>query len=331
MLKLKNFLPVQRIHLRQTFIKEHIGLSSVYGATLENNHVYHKRITTFEEVPMLMNSKYIQSETVGIWKNIKDDLKQGYWVLFSGTPCQVAALYAYLGKERNHERLLTIEVVCHGVASQEALDIHLQHFHSKKIYSFRNKEEGQGWITSQCTTIERDGHSYRFIRKEDVFYKIFASWLLDRKSCSNCQYSSLNRVADITLADFWGGARDFREYELGVNVIVANNSKADTFVRGSKDLEVYGSTLYKAINSNSNFYNGYKYIQYHPFVLWANFSRKILPRRLWLQIAENRMPWKLFWAVYKVMTILHVKRRKKLIERQYGNILHEWLSGGVQY
>lgn len=307
--------------LAQSFIKAHCGNVSVYGAALVNNVVFHERITTLEEIPLLMNSKYIQSSTDGIYGKVRADLSNGLWVLFSGTPCQVAAMYAFLGKKRDNNRLLTVEVVCHGVASKEALEIHLQHFHSAKIYSFRNKGKGHGWSTSQCTTIEREGRPYRLKRKDDVFYKIYAGWMLDRQSCSNCQYSTLNRVADITLADFWGGACDFREYEKGVNVIVANNLMSDAFVRNAKDVELYGSSLERAISGNPNFYSGYKYIQYHPIVMWATFFRKTLPRKMWIHIVKNDMPYKLLWGVYKVLTIWHYKKEARRIKNQYGKIL----------
>ena len=306
--------------LAQSFIKAHQGDVSVYGATLNNNQVLHRRITTLEEVYLLMNSKYIQSSTDGIYNKVRTDLVNGLWVLFSGTPCQVAALYAYLGKKRYNNRLLTIEIICHGIPGKEALDIHLQHFHSNAILSFRNKEDG--WKTSQCTTIEYKGKPYRLKRKEDVFYKIFAGWILDRKSCSNCKYSSLNRIADITLGDFWGGGLSFQESEKGVNVIIANNLKADAFIKESTDVEIHKSTLGKVIGGNPNLYCGYKYIQYHPVVMWPTFFRKMLPRNIWLHIVKNDMPYKLFWAIFKIPTILHYKRKEIQIRRKYKSFLH---------
>lgn len=321
--------------LAKSFMSAHYGNVSVFGASLVDNDVRHERITTLDEIPLLMNSKYIQSSTDGIYKKVCSDLLNGLWVLFSGTPCQVAALYAYLGKERDNDRLMTIEVVCHGVPGKEALDIHLQYFHSTKIYSFRNKEVMQGQIVTQCasqrTTIERDGRPYRIEKKDDVFYKIFSGWILDRKSCSDCQYSNLSRVADITLADFWGGARDIHEYDKGVNVIVANNQKSDVFLRNAADVELYGSTLGKAIGGNPRFYDGYKYIIYHPVVMWPSFFRKVLPKKIWLHIIMNDMPWKLIWAFFKILTILHIKIMNKRVRKQYSGILDEWPAGGPRY
>ena len=295
-----------------SFCRMHEGEVAIYGAALrDDNRVEHQRISSAGEIPLLMNSKYIQSITQGIYRKVLEDIRQGLWVMFSGTPCQIAGLYGFLGNKRDYEKLVTVELVCHGVPGFEALDIHLEYSKSPRILSFRNKEKGQYWYVSQCTTVERDGKPYTFKRKDDVFYSIFSGWLLDRLSCSNCQYSSLNRVADITLADFWGGAPCEADYKEGVSLIIANNCKADGCVRSSSDLYVYESTLKKAVSSNSNMYNGLKYIQYHPLVMFPNFFRKILPRKLWIAIVINHMPWRLFWAVFKVLTILHIKRRRK--------------------
>jgi len=297
--------------LATSFCRMHEGEVAIYGAALrDDNRVEHQRISSAGEIPLLMNSKYIQSITQGVYRKVLEDIRQGLWVMFSGTPCQIAGLYGFLGKKRDYEKLVTIELICHGIPGFEALDIHLQQSNSSRIISFRNKDMGQG--KALRTTIEKNGKHYTFrSRKEDTFHSIFSGWMIDRLSCSNCQYSSLNRVADITIADFWGGAPCEADYKEGVSLIIANNGKADNYVRNSSDLYIYESTLKKAVNSNPNLYNGFKYIQYHPLVMFPNFFRKILPRKLWIAIIINHMPWRLFWAVFKVLTILHIKRRRK--------------------
>lgn len=89
---------------------------AVVGANLTNNRVSHIMVEREEDISLLANSKYIQSNTAGIYKDVVNKLKAGYWVMFSGCPCQVAALYGLLGSKRNNERLITVEVVCHGIA-----------------------------------------------------------------------------------------------------------------------------------------------------------------------------------------------------------------------
>lgn len=287
----------------------------VIGATLENNRVKHIVVEREEDVTLITNSKYIQSDTAGIYRKVSEKLKDGYWVMFSGCPCQVAGVYGYLRKKRDHERLVTVEVICHGVASHEALDLHLRYYQSSKIYRFRDKRLGeQDWKCSQATIIDLQGKEVKLHRKNDVFYAIFAGWLLDRKSCSNCKFSKIDRVADITLGDFWGLSVP-KYYKQGVSLIIANNDKAHALVQSADSIYIFEDSLKVAISSNPNLFNGYKFIQYHPLVMWPNFFRKVLPTNLRFKVVTNRMPYKLLWAVYKVATIYLIKyRRKQLIQ-----------------
>ncbi|WP_440424888.1 Coenzyme F420 hydrogenase/dehydrogenase, beta subunit C-terminal domain [Prevotella sp.] len=293
----------------------------VFGATLDNNHVRHIMIDRFEDVPLLMNSKYIQSNTDGIYHQVALCLRDNHDVLFSGTPCQVAGLYGFLGKKRNTEHLWTVELVCHGIASQEALDIAKKVHHFDKLYSFRNKEHGQAYYVSQCCTYWDGDERKTMKRKDDVFYQIFSTWLLDRKSCSNCMFSSIERVADITLADFWGGAKKEEDYQLGVNLIIANNQHGNLLVESADGIEIYPATLMQAINSNSNLYTGYKFVQYHPLVLFPNFFRKVLPEKVRLAILTRKYPWIFLWAPYKLMTKWYATRKKKMVMKKYNDVL----------
>lgn len=290
---------------------------AVYGATLENNRVKHISIESEVDINKLANSKYIQSNTQGIYKEVANKLKSGYWVMFSGCPCQIAALYGYLGKRKNVDHLITVEVVCHGIASNEALNLHLQYYHSNKIYSFRDKKNNtQEWKYSQTTTIDIKGEQIKLKRENDIFYSIYASWLLDRKSCSNCHFAMIDRVADITLADFWGLSHP-EYYEKGVSLIITNNEKANIFINQADTINIFRESYITAISGNPHLYTGYKFIQWHPLVLWPGFFKRYLPQKLRFKILTNRMPYKFFWGLFKVATILLTKYRKaKLIKNK---------------
>lgn len=300
--------------LASSFIEKHKDEKvAIYGATLINNRVKHISIENEEDIQLLANSKYIQSDTKGIYKDVAKKLKDGYWIMFSGCPCQISALYSFLGKKRNNEHLVTVEVVCHGVANNEALDIHLKYYNSDKIISFRDKKNGsQIGKFSQSTTINIKGKETKIPKNDDIFYKVYTSWLLDRKCCSNCTFARLDRVADITLADFWG-LSNIEYYKKGVSLIISNNIKGDNLIQDTDTLDIFKESIDKAINGNPHLYIGYKFIQWHPIVLWPNFFRKILSERVRFNILTNRMPYKLFWALFKIATIYLTKYRKRLI------------------
>lgn len=290
----------------------------VIGATLTDyNQVQHIAIHNRKDIHLLQNSKYIQSQTAGIYKQTLQYLKEKKHVLFSGLPCQIASLYSYLGNIPISSRLITIELVCHGIANQEALNLHLKYHQSDKIYSFRDKKEGQYGYASQRTTIAIKNIPIKIESKKDIFYAIYTGGLLMRKSCSNCLFSRLPRIADITLADFWGYRAQNDEYQKGISLILSNNQTGDEFVKeSSKWLYTFPSTLEIAINGNPNIYTGYNYIQYHPLAKYPQFFKSILPDSLRLSILTNKIPWKLLWGFYKVATIIHKKQDKKKILKQ---------------
>lgn len=290
--------------------------AAVAGATLKNNKVKHIFIKSSSEIERLMNSKYIQSDTCGIYEEVKQHLHKGKHVLFSGTPCQIAGLYGYLGKNKCSELLYTAEIVCHGIPSEEALDLHLKHLHTSTILSFRNKKEGWGG-ESQRTTVEIKGYLYTPPKSQDIFYQIFSSCLLDRRSCSNCIYSTINRVADITLGDFWGKTFSPEDTRKGVSLIIANNSHGNNLICSSSELYIFNSCLKEAVNGQPRLYDGFKYIQYHPLALFPSFFKRILPENLRLSILTNKMPWKLLWGCFRLASILHTKKMKKNILKKY--------------
>lgn len=82
-----------------------------------------------DEVYLQMKSKYLQSATVGVYRKVRKDLREGRFVLFVGTPCQCQALNNFLGKERT-DKLLLVDFICHGVPSQELFDKSIAHYES---------------------------------------------------------------------------------------------------------------------------------------------------------------------------------------------------------
>lgn len=117
---------------------------TVYGAAFDERFsVKHQRVDNVEDLKKLRGSKYVQSDTLGIFEKVKDDLVSGRTVLFSGTPCQVSALKGYLGKE--YTNLVCIDLVCHGVPSPLVFRDYLNELRQKygsepATVSFRYKE-----------------------------------------------------------------------------------------------------------------------------------------------------------------------------------------------
>ena len=79
----------------------------------ELNLVHHAYSSKVEDIRKFRQSKYVQSDTVGIYRKVKNLLSQDQKILFCGTPCQVEALLLFLGGK--YKNLLTLDFVCCGI------------------------------------------------------------------------------------------------------------------------------------------------------------------------------------------------------------------------
>ena len=102
-------------------------------------------------------SKYVQSDTGNIYKDVAEYLKSGQFVVFTGTPCQATAMNNYVlalenGKYR--DSLITIAIICHGVASPMAWESYKKWTMEKEgspliKVNFRDKSR-EGYKKSYC-------------------------------------------------------------------------------------------------------------------------------------------------------------------------------------
>lgn len=184
----------------------------------------------------MRGSKYVQSLTGNIFKEIYILLKKGNKVLFIGTPCHVGALYSFLKlKKIKLDNLYTIDFICHGVQSEKIFKEHINYlerkFNSKIInYNFRDKK--YGWChTETATFINGKQKSDKSVfRLKELFQKNIDL----RDSCYCCVYSNKNRVSDITIGDFWGADELLKKYDFkGVSLILTNTNKGENLLKNS--------------------------------------------------------------------------------------------------
>ncbi len=201
----------------------------VYGCALNNDLLpEHIAISDKQELHKLRGSKYVQSDTKNTYKEARKDLNNGQIVLYSGTPCQIAGLKAFLDKE--YKNLITIDLVCHGVPSpklfRKYLDWLEQKYKAKVIqYEFRNKEKNGWGLTSK---IIFSNNKIKYINASiDPYYNAFLKSDTYREVCYSCKYANENRVSDITLADYWGIQDKNIEFydENGVSAVIINTKR----------------------------------------------------------------------------------------------------------
>lgn len=201
---------------------------SVYGAVYADSGVCHMRAKNTEERNRMRGSKYVQSDVTQIYEKILPDLQSGRKVLFTGTPCQNAAVKAYLAEHNTDcSGLILCDIICHAVVSPSVWEKYLSYVSMKvgKVTSIntRDKKYGSGYNMTICG----EKGEYRKKGSDDPFIRLFQLNLPLRSSCFNCPMKRLERVSDITIGDFQKASTYFPEYadKAGVSVVLINTEK----------------------------------------------------------------------------------------------------------
>ncbi len=231
----------------------------VYGCTVdESTKVLHIRVDNLCDLSKLHGSKYVQSNLYGIYKSIRSDLLQGCIVLFSGTPCQVAGIYSYLGSI-DKSNLYTIDLVCHGSASpgffQQYVEETSKEYHDKIVnIEFRNKEKSKKYFVSKIHFSQRPPVYISAL--DDDYMSCFLRCGIYRECCYECRYATINRVGDFTLGDFFGvnpSSVSNTDYRNGISLLLVNNSKSSAIFEAIlDDINYLERPLSEAINTNLN-------------------------------------------------------------------------------
>ncbi len=211
-----------------------------------------------EDLLRIRGSKYIQSDMTMVFKEIRTVLNRGEKVLVCGCPCQMAGLRAFLRKDYDH--LVIVDFICCSINSPKLFkeyikDLEQQYGSEMEEYHPKNKEYG-GWHKFAFKATFKNGLVYAKNRTDDEFTKCFiGTHIAGRPSCFDCRYKRLPRVADITIADFWGIENVDPDFDSpdGVSLVLLNNDKGQRFYTSLEDTVISKEeTLKNAIRGNGN-------------------------------------------------------------------------------
>jgi coenzyme F420-reducing hydrogenase beta subunit len=228
----------------------------VVGAAFDDQLVVrHILIEKVSEIHRLRGSKYVQSEVSPVlYRRIRNVLRAGCHVLFSGTPCQVTGLYAFLAKK--YDNLCTCDLVCYGVPSPKVFDVYktmLEHVYGAKGRSFAFRRKDCGWKRPSVSMSFDNQREYRCASSADPFMRGFFKNIYLRHTCHACRFSCLPRIADISLGDFWGVGDRHPEWDddRGTSLILIQTEKGGKVLDACRNaLVVHEAELKEAIRSN---------------------------------------------------------------------------------
>ena len=179
----------------------------VFGVVLEKPALtaIHVAAETEEALAAMRGSKYVQSDPRHTFRQVRDALRAGRRVLYSGTPCQIAGLHRFLGKA--DANLLTVELICHGVPSPAVFDAfkaELAAEHGSAPTSISARDKHYSWRRCSLVSTYADTSENREDLYTNRYIRAFLADLCLRPSCYRCRAREGRSGADITLADFWG-------------------------------------------------------------------------------------------------------------------------------
>ena len=212
-----------------------------------------------KDLPRLRSSKYLQSHLDGFYKQVRELLRAGEKVLVCGSPCQMAALRAFLRKD--YDNLIIADYICRGINSPKVwrkyLDSYEERYGSKVVYC-KAKSKEYGWRNLTQKVILANGKHYYETKDQSNFTKGYLhTGVYCRPSCYDCKFKGYPRIADITLADFWGIEKVDRSMEknLGTSLVMVNSKKGEAYFEEVKKRINYVSVPFESIEAGNRSLN----------------------------------------------------------------------------
>lgn len=229
----------------------------VYNDNMEATHILSNQK---QDIERMFGSKYVQSRSEHCFFEIRKHLEENKNVMFTGTACQIAALHIYLRKE--YKTLYCVEIICHGVPSPGLFRQYKKYLEKKlngkiKDIRFRDKRK-YGWGSEHrtCVIYEKANKIFEYRPMLPAYFSAFFYGLNLRESCYSCRYARSERVADLTIGDFWGSWKKYQKrFREGISVVGINTNKGRILTTNIFNMLNFYEDLLEneAIVSNDNF------------------------------------------------------------------------------
>lgn len=286
----------------------------VWNKEMQAEHILTDKI---EDIVRMSFSKYVQSDMKECHKQIERALKEGYQVLFSGTPCQVAAVKRFLRKDSSN--LFTIAIVCHGVPSPkvwEAYKVNLEVAQNAKMVNANFRYKGKyGWITPYSYYEFDNGKKLeRLSFTEDPYVIAFGADILHRNTCYSCDYKGSLSDADLVIGDFWGCSSKLLSVSKnkGISSVIIHTLKGQEMITSLSDkfnIEPSTGDLVRAENKPI-----YTPVKYNPVreKFYKSFEQN--GNMEFIYVMFNRKKYKIKRFLYKFSIFELLKRIKYRVQ-----------------
>lgn len=291
----------------------------IFGVSVgEQAHPFTCKAESMEELELLRGSKYLQARVGLAYQEVRRELKNGRFVIYAGTPCQIGGLKAFLGKD--YENLVTVDLICHGVPSYNLMRRYIETMaertgHEPKVKRMYWRDKRRGWYQHQygmCMVWGNGDETYSG-RPHDLFQRGFLRDFFLNEGCHHCRYTGLERkLPDLTMADAWEIwlHRPEIDYADGVSLLLAHTVKGRTTLQALPRFECHPA-------------NGHIALRYNPAIL---HSWPAPPRKAACLRDFETMPLQRLLDKYAPI-VPRVSVKKKLVsflQRVRGKLAYEW-------
>lgn len=324
------------------------------GAIYNDDHTVSQIVTSEENMLQeIRSSKYLQSNSVGVYKEILRLLREGEKILYCGCPCQIHALYNYLGND--HDNLITCDFVCRGVNSPKVFLKYMEMLESQykaKATKIKFKAKKWGWHNFSMRVNFENGKEYCKDRWHDLFFiGYLQSGNFARPSCYECPFKGFPQKADITLADFWGieNIDPTMDQDMGTSLVMINSNKGEALFDKIKDDIVWRQFSMKearqgnpAIDTSlsSDYPNRVQFFKDVDNLSFDKLAKKYFPVPSWQR--KLSQCYRFFKNVYSILkmfgisfqswyTFIKLNYTSKYVERKNNGILLNERNTFIQF
>lgn len=287
------------------YVLEHDGI--VFGVELQADYsVKHIAVESKTELSKFRNSKYVQSELGSTYAEVKQQLKSGRLVCFSGTPCQIEGLRCFL--RRDYENLVLVDVVCRAVPSPGVWKkyIEMETCEHGTMQSIRFRDKALGYQYSTMELVDSQGNIYRGGIESQPWLRMFFSGMIIRPSCTECKFRSRYRNSDFTIWDcfnVYSFSKEFDE-DIGTTRVLIHTENGKRIFH-----QIEGKIKYKSIDADMAVEGVREMLE----------SPKMHPQRQYFYSDLKKLPFDdLINKYYPLTTKIKIKRNIRLALNKFG-------------
>ena len=301
----------------------------VGGAIYKDDHTVSQIIDDNpERLSEIRSSKYLQSDSTGVYKKIKQKLREGREVFFCGCPCQVQALYKFLGN-KEYDNLTTCDFICRGVNSPKVflkyMDM-LERQYGAKATEIKFKNKKWGWHNFSMRVNFANGKEYCKDRYHDLFFiGYLQAGNFTRPSCYECHFKGFPQKADITLADFWGIEKldKSMDQDRGTSLVMINSDRGMALFDSIKENIVWKEfTMADAREGNPAIYSSLKPSKPNRKSFFETLDKEpfeIVAKKYFPSVPNKLTPIK-----RKIRRFLHAVKRVLRVSKMLGFSSNAW-------